>query len=310
MLNMIVNCVVGGLFAASIIFVLVIKKKADTEFCEYVDVLDEKQFKMKNYLPIGLYINEHINILSILPKAAYEPIYRYGNSVKMKLNELYGKKYLDYYNDIHNGSKCLMGLLGIIIMLAFAGVNCINNEHISAIVCTLLSPIIGIVLALFCDKDLDGKIEDRRDAIMIEFPEFINKLTLLVNAGMTIPKAWEKIVTENKKNTPLYSELDESLAEIRAGKPEATAYEDFARRCKVKEIIKFVSVIILNLKKGGAEVVPALRAQSDECWEMRKATARRLGEKASSKLMLPMAIMLVGIILIVALPAVLALSGV
>jgi len=37
--------------------------------------------------------------------------------------------------------------------------------------------------------------------------------------------------------------------------------------------------------------------------------ARRLGEKASSKLLGPMAIMLLGIIIIVALPAVLALTG-
>ena len=246
----------------------------------------------------------------MMPKAAYEPMYRYSKSVKMKVSELYGKKYIDYYSEIHNGSKWLLAVLGFIAMLAFAGINCFNDEHISSIVCVVLSPIVAIALALLWDKNLDGKIEDRRDAIMIEFPEFINKLTLLVNAGMTIPKAWEKIVTDNKKNTSLYNELDVSLAEIRAGKSEAVAYEEFARRCKVKEIIKFVSVIILNLKKGGSEVVPAMRAQSDECWEMRKATARRLGEKASSKLMLPMAIMLVGIILIVALPAVLALTGI
>lgn len=310
MLAYVINCAVGALFAAAATFIIVIKKKADAEFDEYIAPLDEKQFKMKNYLPIGLFLNEHIHILKIMPKAAYEPMYRYANSVKMKVSELYGQKYFDYYNDIHNGSKWLIALLGMVVMILFAGINCINNEQITAVICICLSPVVAIALAVFLDKNLDGKIEDRRDLIMIEFPEFINKLTLLVNAGMTIPKAWEKIVTENKKNTPLYNELDVSLAEIRAGKPEAVAYEEFARRCKVKEIIKFISVIILNLKKGGAEVVPALRAQADECWEMRKATARRLGEKASSKLMLPMGIMLVGIILIVALPAVLALSGI
>lgn len=310
MQSMIVNCIVAAFAVATVVFVLIVKKKADVEFEEYISVLDEKKFKAKNYLSIGLYLNERINILKFLPKVFYEPLYRYSNSVNMKVKELYGAKYLDFYSNIHNGSKWLMVVLGVVAMVVFAVVNSINNEHTSAIICIALSPALALGLALLQDKELDSKIEERRTAIMIEFPEFINKLLLLVNAGMTISKAWEKIVTDNKKTSPLYEELNTSIAEIRAGKPEAVAYEEFARRCKVKEIIKFVSVIILNLKKGGSEVVPALRAQSDECWEMRKATARRLGEKASSKLMLPMAIMLVGIILIVALPAVLALAGI
>lgn len=310
MLNIIINCIVGILAVAGIAFVLIVKKKGDEEFVEYVEAIDETKFKTKNYLSIGLYLNERINVLKFMPKIFYEPLYRYTNSVNMKIKELYGVKYFDFYINIHNASKWLMAVLGGVGMIAFAGINCINNEQSSAIVCVLLSPIVALGLAILQDKELDGKIEDRRTAIMIEFPEFINKLLLLVNAGMTISKAWEKIVTESKKTTPLYDELNVSIAEIRAGKPEASAYEEFARRCKVKEIIKFVSVIILNLKKGGSEVVPALHAQSNECWEMRKATARRLGEKASSKLMLPMAIMLIGIILIVALPAILALTGV
>lgn len=309
-MSMIVNGVVGVLAAISIVFVLLVKKKGDAEFADYISALDEKKFKTKNYLSIGLYLNEHVNVSKFIPKIFYEPIYRYKNSVSSKVKELYGVRYFDFYFDIHNASKWLMAVVGAVAMIALAGINCINNEHTSAIVCVALSPILALGLAILQDKELDSKIEDRRTAIMIEFPEFINKLLLLVNAGMTIPKAWEKIALETKKATPLYEELSISIADIRAGKPEAAAYEEFARRCKVKEIIKFVSVIILNLKKGGSEVVPALHAQSNECWEMRKATARRLGEKASSKLMLPMAIMLVGIILIVALPAVLALTGI
>lgn len=309
-MSMVINCIVAALAVAAVIFVLMVKKKGDAEFEEYIGALDEKKFPMKNYLSIGLYLNAHLNLLKCIPRVFHKPLYQYSNSVSMKVKELYGTRYVEFYTNIHNGGKWLMAVLGLVGMIAFAGINCINQEHTSAVVCLALSPVLALGLALLYDKELDSKIEERRTAIMIEFPEFINKLLLLVNAGMTISKAWEKIVTDNKKTTPLYEELAMSIADIHTGRPEAVAYEEFARRCKVKEIIKFVSVIILNLKKGGSEVVPALHAQSDECWEMRKATARRLGEKASSKLMLPMAIMLVGIIVIVALPAVLALSGI
>ena len=83
----------------------------------------------------------------------------------------------------------------------------------------------------------------------------------------------------------------------------------FARRCKVKEVTKFVSVILMNLRRGGAEVVPVLKQQGAECWEMRKAAAKQMGEEASTKILLPLMIMFVGIILIVATPAVLSFSA-
>ncbi len=306
----IVNIIVGAVFVISLIVVLIIWKKAGKTYDEYLAPLDEEEFKYKKYMPIGMYLSEKIDITKHLPATMKEMLAKYSVSVRAKVGELYGTRYVDYYSQIHTATKWMFGVVGFVLMTAFAGINCVNNNQSSAIICLVAAPVVAIALPLFLDKDLDGKIDDRREQIKVEFPEFINKLLLLVNAGMTISKAWEKIVTENHKKSPLYNELDISLADIRAGKPETIAYEEFARRCKIKEIIKFVSVIILNLKKGGAEIVPTLRAQSDECWEMRRATARRMGEKASSKLLLPMAIMLIGIILIVALPAVLALTEV
>ena len=130
-----------------------------------------------------------------------------------------------------------------------------------------------------------------------------------MNAGMTISKAWEKIINENKKKHILYDEMRYALAEIKAGKPEGAAYEEFARRCRVKEVTKFVSIIVMNLKRGGSEVVPVLRQQGDECWEMRKNAARQLGEEAGTKILIPMMIMFLGIVLIVATPAVLSMTS-
>ena len=100
-----------------------------------------------------------------------------------------------------------------------------------------------------------------------------------------------------------------ALMDIKAGRPEAVAYEEFARRCRVKEVTKFVSVVVMNLRRGGSEVVPVLKAQGDECWEMRKSAARQMGEEASTKILIPMMIMFLGIVLIVATPAVLSMTS-
>lgn len=304
--------IVKGLVSLFFIGVLIILVWAGSaskaRFDEYIEPLDEKEFKMKNFLPIGLFLGERFQVARLVPKAGQELFVKYNNEVSTKITELYGYRYAQYYIEIHTASKWAIFILGMLGSICFAGICCINKDLSTALALALLSPFIGIGLAFLLDKDLNDKIETRRLSIQIDFPEFISKLLLLVNAGVTIPRAWEKITTENKKKTPLYEELDTCMAEIKAGKPEAIAYEDFARRCRVREIIRFVSVIILNLRKGGNEVVATLRAQSDECWEMRKNAARRLGEQASTKLMLPMAIMLLGIIMVVALPAVLQLA--
>jgi tight adherence protein C len=137
----------------------------------------------------------------------------------------------------------------------------------------------------------------------------VSKLVLLVNAGMTLNRAWEKICVETKKKTPLYLELKTTYLQIQGGKSESEAYEEFARRCRVREITKFVTLIIQNLKKGSDDMVPLLRLQAEECWELRKMRARQLGEEASTKLILPMMIMFIGILIIVVLPAVLQLNS-
>ena len=166
---------------------------------------------------------------------------------------------------------------------------------------------VGAVAFAF-DSNVNKKVRQRRLMLELDFPDFLNKLTLLINAGMTVGKAWEKIVADNKKNGPLYEELSLALSEIRAGKGEKYAYEDFAKRCKVLEITKFVSMVLQNMRKGNSELVGMLKAQADSCWEMRKHAAKRLGEEASTKMLLPMMIMFAAILIIVALPAVMALQ--
>jgi tight adherence protein C len=138
----------------------------------------------------------------------------------------------------------------------------------------------------------------------------VNKLTLLINAGMTVSKAWEKTTVESGKSTPLYAELNCMLQDIRAGMPEHKAYEEFAKRCRVPVITRFISVILQNIRKGNAELVPILRVFAAECWELRKNTARKYGEEASTRMLLPMMLMFIAILIIVAMPAVLALKSI
>ena len=160
----------------------------------------------------------------------------------------------------------------------------------------------------FTDRDVRQKLERRKTLIRLDFPDFVNKLALLINAGMTMESAWKKIVAESKKpDSPLYRELLFVMRDMEAGKPELAALENFAKRCAIPEITRFVSVLVQNLKKGGAQMVSVLRISASECWLMRKNAARKMGEEASTKMLLPIMLIFLAILLITATPAILAM---
>ena len=265
------------------------------KYIEATGQLDKKSFPLKSFLPPGLYL---------LDVFKYSFNTSYDRKLLAAVNELYGHRQAVLLLRAHWGGKISLMLLSLLFAF-FIGT--LSEPDACYVVCCLLLPA-GI--AYFSDKDLYEKVKKRRRALQLDFPDFVNKLTLLINAGMTVSKAWEKVVADSGRDTPLYRELAAALQEIRSGMPEHKAYEEFAKRCRVPVITRFISVILQNLRKGNAELVPILRVFANECWELRKMTAKRLVEEASTKMLLPMMLMFVAVLLIVGMPAVLALRNI
>ncbi len=302
--------IISGINCAIFVLIFLIAfLKSKGVYDEYLESVDKKEYAFKDFFPIGFWLNELNLLQKMTPKKIYRLIYKHQMKIAQNVIEVYGIKYSDYYLLLHNANRTAMGVTIAAGASLFGIIIASTGDAGTSYMFVLLSLIAFFGMPLLVDKGLDDKIQKRRLSIRMEFPEFVNKMTILVNAGMTISKAWEKIATDSKKDTPLFREMQYALAEISAGKPEAVAYEEFGRRCKIKEIIKFVSVVVLNLKKGGAEVVPVLKLQAMECWEMRKSAAKQLGEEAGTKVLIPMIIMFIGIILIVVTPAILSFSS-
>jgi tight adherence protein C len=282
-------------FILILLIIIVLYILSKNKYNEYIEPLDKKEYKLKDWMPMGFYV---------MNKLKYTYSTAYDRKLLNKIAELKGSKYSMYYLQVHWANKIVLLLL-ILLMLALVGA-AMGTVDVSFAVFAVL--VLGAII-YFSDNELKEKVKKRRLSIQLDFPDFINKLTLLINAGMTVPKAWEKIVSDNKKDTVLYEELGGVLADIRAGKSEIGAYEDFDKRCRIPEITKFISVILQNMKKGNNEMVSILRLQATECWEMRKNAAKRLGEEASTKMLFPAMIMFLAVLLVVAVPAVLALKG-
>ena len=306
MLGIIVSGAVAVLLIGNFLLCYLRSKGKYDEYMEYVD---KEEYGLKDFIPLGLWRSEHRFPESKRPMQIQTVLARHKNTVYQKILEIRGPKDASFYHFIHGGYREAAAILSGAMLSLMGVIFAVQGDSSNGILLSVLAVVAGIGVPFLVDSSLDGDIRKRRNALQMEFPEFVNKLTLLVNAGMTISKAWEKIINENKKEHILYNEMRFALMEIKAGKPEGVAYEEFARRCHVKEITKFVSVIVMNLRRGGSEVVPVLQAQGNECWEMRKNAARQMGEEASTKILIPLMIMFLGIVLIVSTPAVMSMTS-
>lgn len=258
-------------------------------------IADKRLSRIKALLPAGLFI---------LEIARYRFNTAYDRRLLSAILEIIEPGKATNYLKLHWAGKILFLLLGA-IFIAFVGI--FTRLDMGFLIFSF-AVIAGAFY--FTDKDLFDRVKQKRASMRLDFPDFVNKLMLLINAGMTVTRAWERISSDRVKDTPLYRELRLAVLDIKSGKPEHSAYEEFAKRCRMPEITRFISVILQNLRKGNSEIVPILRVYSIECWEMRKNTARRLGEEASTKMLLPLMLMFLAILLIVGTPAVLALRSI
>ena len=162
------------------------------------------------------------------------------------------------------------------------------------------------------DEDLKKEIRKREEQMQLTYPELVCKLSIYLGAGMTLKMAWEKISTDyekvkaDKEKNPVYEEMNIACQEMRSGIPEIRAYEQFGKRCGIQLYSKFSALLIQNLKKGSTKLSPLLKEESRLAFEERKNAARKAGEEAGTKLLIPMMMMLCVVMLMILLPAFMA----
>ena len=179
----------------------------------------------------------------------------------------------------------------------------------------IIMALLVISLLIAQKKQDEMQEEARRSRQMIrDYPEIIGKLTLYLGAGMTVKRAFRKVVEEyerQKKTTGVrcaYEEMQKTCREMESGHTEAESYENFGRRCKVQAYVRFGALLSQNLRKGTRGLTELLKMEAIQAFEDRKARARRLGEEAGTKLLLPMFLMLTVVLVIVIVPAFLSMQ--
>ena len=102
---------------------------------------------------------------------------------------------------------------------------------------------------------------------------------------------------------PVYEEICTTDYNIQAGISEIKAYEQFGKRCDTREYMKLATLLQTNIKKGTKELSNLLEKEACDAFEKRKNMARVKGEEATTKLLMPMMLMLITVMMIIMIPA-------
>lgn len=185
------------------------------------------------------------------------------------------------------------------------------------------SPVLFILFFLaalfqlfFPDRELRKKAEERENRLLMSYPEFICKLTLLMGAGLPVRAALQRMASDygrKKKRSGrtvyVYEELLLTCRELEGGLTEEQAYEHFGQRCRLPQYRKCTALLIQNLKKGPSGMLHSLQEEAEHSFEERKRNAREAGEKAETKLLFPMLLLLLVVMVLILVPACFSFAG-
>lgn len=174
-----------------------------------------------------------------------------------------------------------------------------------------MSAIIGAIcfLGIYMRRysGLRKKVRRYREDVVENFPYIIDKLVLMLNSGLTVFSAMMKISEDGKvrhNTSPLATELTNIGVRVK----ETNAlwldeWKDFAVRMESSDMLRFISILEDNYKKGG-ELVEKLEAEGDNMREMRKKNVQQRIRLIDSKMTVPLMLMLTSLVIVSVTPAV------
>ena len=154
-------------------------------------------------------------------------------------------------------------------------------------------------------------IKKRKETFEYGYPDLINKLCVLLGAGMTMRQAWiciarqyqEKKRKGIQEENLLYETIVQMIHRLSDGETEREAYEKFAAEIDLPVYRRLMRSLIVNLEKGTAGICAYLENEEKQAYEIRILNAKKLGEEASTKMLIPLMLQMLVVMAVVLAPA-------
>lgn len=178
----------------------------------------------------------------------------------------------------------------------------------------LLGILAAFASAYAAKEQREKQLQKRKRNMLLSYPEFVSKLSLLLGAGMTIPgglrkmnQMYQRRKQAGGKEELVYEELNQMICELENGIGELRAYQRFSEKCDLQPYRKLVSLLVSGQRMGNCKLMEQLNEEADRVFLERKNAARKFGEEAGTKMLIPMMLMLFIVMAIVIIPAFLSI---
>ena len=171
------------------------------------------------------------------------------------------------------------------------------------------------IVAFFVYRNRFTVLEKQRkkeyESVMRQLPEFVNRLVLLLNAGLVLTNAFEKSMEERfsdrNEDDYFYGRLKSIYVSCRTANGSMhTEFRRMAKESGIRELMRVSNIMTDNIRKG-VELTDKLRSESEMLWLERKKSCEERGRLAETKLTLPLMIFLMVLLIITVAPAFLEL---
>ncbi|MBI3558456.1 MAG: type II secretion system F family protein [Deltaproteobacteria bacterium] len=157
-------------------------------------------------------------------------------------------------------------------------------------------PLFSVLGFYYPDLMMSSAAKTRQRAVIRAMPFIVDLLALSTEAGLDFLGAIGKVV-EKARPSPLVSEFEQVLKEIKIGSSRAEALQEMGVRLNMQEISSFVAILI-SADQMGASIGKVLRQQSEQIRTQRFLAGEKEGAKASQKIMIPMFIFILPAIML------------
>ena len=174
------------------------------------------------------------------------------------------------------------------------------------------TPYLLVVLGLFAailvykeqDQEQHKQEQKRKERLVRQYPQLVSVLTTLLDCGMSLRYAIGRLTIEHLGGEgPLQGELETLLRRLQSGTGMSEALWEFAAGCDVRQYRKLVSLLIQNQEQGSRGLGQMLHAEVEESEQSRLQLAKQDGEKAQTRMLLPLTILLGLVMVILMVPA-------
>ncbi len=187
--------------------------------------------------------------------------------------------------------KLVSLVVGLLILIILASL-----KLLPFIWFVVLAAVVVVLTYYLPDIILHFSANSRKRLIARSLPDFLDLLTVTVEAGLGLDSALAKIA--EKLRDPLREEILITLHHIRMGESREKALREFAYRCDVEDLNNFVSALIQS-QKLGISLGSVLRVQSETIRTVQRQRIEEAAQKAPVKMLIPLILFIFPVLFIV-----------